>query len=136
MEEDRVDAVDVAVAKIVSHQVNIKDGIAGIVEAGNLELRDSATIVLQSQNAIVKDARAGVIITNTANIQDTHANVLIAQEIQGGPVRSVILLAGNVEGSVETYLNTRQALFAGLAAGIGAVLILLIKQFFTRHKSL
>ena len=135
MEEDQIDAVGVGVAKIVAQHVTFTDGIAGIIETGTLELSDSAAIVIQSQNANVKDALAGVIITNTANVQDTQANVLVAQEIHGGPVRSVILLAGNVEGPVETYLNTRQALFAGLAAGIGAGFVLLFKQFFTRHKS-
>jgi hypothetical protein len=136
MEENRVDAVEVGVAKIAAQHVNFTDGMAGIIEAGTLEISDSAAIMIQSQTASVKDALAGAIITNTANIQDTQVNVLVAQEIHGGPVRSIILLAGNIEGTVETYLNTRQVLFAGLAAGIGVGFVLLFRQFFTRHKSL
>jgi hypothetical protein len=52
--------------------------------------------------------------------------LLVAQQVRGGSIKTAVLLAGQVDGPVETSLDTPRALLAGLAAGIGAGLVLLI----------
>jgi len=52
--------------------------------------------------------------------------VVVAREVHGEALRTVVLLAGRVDGPVETMVDTPRALLAGLAAGIGTGLVLVL----------
>jgi len=67
-----------------------------------------------------------------AELDGAQAGLLVSREVNGEVIRAGVLLAGRVEGSVETILDTPRALLAGLASGVAVGLVLwvgsLLKQ--------
>ena len=83
----------------------------------------------------MKDGGAGGIYSDTVEMgEGSAAGLVIAQQVNGENIQTKLLLAGKVDGSVETLLDTNQALFFGIAAGAVISLFLLIGQFFTRRR--
>jgi len=64
---------------------------------------------------------------------DSSAALLVARQVTGGPIRTGILLAGKVEGPVETRVDTPRALLAGGVAGLVTGLVLLVAQLFRKR---
>jgi hypothetical protein len=77
---------------------------------------------------------AGVVISETATLQESRAKVVIARQVQSAGTRTAILLAGKVEGSVETALDTPRALLAGLTAGVAVGLVLFVGKLLSRKR--
>jgi len=67
----------------------------------------------------LEGSRAGVLAGGTVHSQDSS---------------SIILLAGEVYGNVETVLDTRGALIAGMAAGMSAGVLLLLGTLLRRRR--
>jgi hypothetical protein len=58
---------------------------------------------------------------------------MVARQVQGA-AHSTILIAGRVEGPVETALDTPRSILAGLAAGIAVGLVLLVGRLLTQRR--
>jgi len=56
------------------------------------------------------------------------------QDVTGESIRSTILLSGNINGNVETVLDTPRAMLAGLTAGVAVGLVLFAGKLLTRRK--
>jgi uncharacterized membrane protein len=59
---------------------------------------------------------------------------MIAQTVDMENSNSVVLLAREVYGPVETVLDTRDALLAGLVSGIGIGLVLTVFRLLARRR--
>jgi hypothetical protein len=83
--------------------------------------------------ANLHDGGAGVIVSDAALVENATAGILVAREVHGTTLRTGVLLAGKVDGNVETLLDTVGAIGAGLAAGVGIGLMLTIARMFRRR---
>jgi hypothetical protein len=57
-------------------------------------------------------------------MRDAQAGLVIARRVEGSPVQTKILLAGQVDGPVETVIETQQAAIFGLFTGAVMGLVL------------
>ena len=64
------------------------------------------------------------------SMEDARAGAIVAREVHGDRIRGGVLIAGKVQGNVETVLDTAGAVAAGLAAGVGLGLLLYIAGLF------
>jgi hypothetical protein len=99
--------------------VSVDQGGIGIVRAGEAQLDKCQTHVLVAQTATTKEGMTGVLVAN-----EVHAN----------PLRAVVVLAKTIDGQVETTLDTRGAILAGLVGGIALGLVSLTGRLLTRSK--
>ena len=60
--------------------------------------------------------------------------LVVARQVQGNPIHTTVLLAGKVEGAVETTIDTPRAALAGLIAGITVGLVLFVFRLLSRNK--
>ena len=90
----------------------------GLASASDVTMQQSSAVYLQA---------------STAEVKDSSVAVLVARQVSGGPIRAGILLAGRVEGPVETQVDTARALLAGITAGVFTGLILLAARLFTQR---
>ena len=74
----------------------------------------------------------GAVVTEHAVLQDSRVGITIARKAELNNSSSIILLAQEVEGNVETILDTRGALLAGLVSGIAVGLVLLVGNLLRR----
>jgi len=67
-------------------------------------------------------------------MQDGYAVTVASQKVRAERIETMILLAGEVEGDVNTLIDTQGAILAGVLGGVVSGLILLIGKMLFRHK--
>jgi hypothetical protein len=75
----------------------------------------------------------GAIVAGTAEVQNSAVGYLVGRDVHAENVRTVVLLARNVEGNVTTTLDARGVLIAGLVGGLFSGLMLLLGRFLLRR---
>ncbi len=123
------------VNRIQAENVKLSDGGAAFIQAGSVDIRDSGVGAIRTQDLSFKDGGAGMICSENVEMRENAvAGVIVAQQVVGETVQTKLLLAGSVEGNVETMLDTNQALFAGMAAGAVIGLFLMVGQLLSRRR--
>jgi hypothetical protein len=60
--------------------------------------------------------------------------VMVARDIQAGSIRTGILLAGRVDGQIETVLDTPRTVLLGLAVGAAMGMVVLLGNILSRRR--
>jgi hypothetical protein len=86
----------------------------------NFVRAEAVAIQLGAITAMVGDA---------INLREGSVGLLAARSVEGGTIKAGILLAGAVNGPVQAEIDTPRALLAGLSAGVGLGLALVIGRW-------
>jgi hypothetical protein len=136
---DTVEGESVSITKggarrVVGSEVTMSQSGAASIQAEKVEMHLSAAVAVRGEEVSLDEGGAGIVIADTVRGNQSRSGVVIADhaEMQGGS--SVILLAREVNGDVETMVDTRGALLAGLAAGAAMGTILLIARLLTKRR--
>ena len=123
-------------ARVTARNVQAHNSLVGITQAEQVTLKDSATFAVQANQATVSGNVGAVLSKGTTSLNaGSRTGVLAARHVQADRVRTAVLLAGRVEGSVETMLDTRRIVLASLVTGLVTGSVLLLGQFlFKRRK--
>ncbi len=97
--------------------VGMQQGAAFIARGAKITSDESTTGAVLAEHAVLQISRIGITITKKAELNNSS---------------SIVLLAREVEGNVETILDTRGALLAGLIGGIAVGLVLLVGNLLRR----
>jgi hypothetical protein len=84
-----------------------------------LEFEGGNALSLIGTSVEMKSSRAGVILANEANCENSS---------------TLILLARDVKGNLQTALDTRQAALAGLVAGVAIGMVLFVGNLLSRKR--
>jgi hypothetical protein len=95
-------------------------------------LQQGAAFITRSAKSTSEESTVGAVISEHAVLQDSRVGITIARKAELNNSSSIILLAQEVEGNVETILDTRGALLAGLVSGIAVGLVLLVGNLLRR----
>ena len=122
-------ALDVTTAEVSAHEAAL-----GLVTAKEVEMTNSAAAVIRAENV---DARGsvGVVLAGSTNLGNTYVGVVAGRQVQAERIESLLLLARDVEGDVQTVVDTRGALIAGVVGGLFAGLILLVGRLVFGRRS-
>jgi hypothetical protein len=115
--------------------VSAHSAVIGVVQSGAVTVNGGAVGFVQTQDAGLTGP-VGVVVGDEVVLTDSATvGVLGASSVKAEHVRTVVLLARNVEGSVETALDTRQVVLASVVAGIAAGAVVQLGQMlFGRSK--
>ncbi len=86
----------------------------------------SGALAVQGQTISLNESNTGVLISDTATVENTGIGIAIVQNADIQNSTAFILLSRQVNGDVETVLDTRGTLLAGLVAGMTVGLIFLV----------
>jgi len=100
-----------------AEDVSVVNGGIGYAQAGKMSL----------------SGYTGAVFAGSAEIQNGMAGFVAGREVHVKESRTGILLAGTVHGDVNTVLDSRGALIAGLTAGLFAGLMLLLGRLLFRR---
>ena len=110
--------------------VEIHQGGVQFVEADTVVIEQGGSLSIQAKQATLTQSGAGILSAEAVSLgQDSTAGVIIARRVDGPVIRTSVLLAGEVYGNVETTMDSRGALLAGLGIGIGLGVLLSLKRF-------
>ena len=134
-----------AAQRVYATEVNLKQGGANQVEADRVTIEQAGALLvdtdqvdanqsgigfLRADEASFQESSVGVLVTGTADLKNSNNGVVIARQVNGDSIKTTFLMAGVVEGPVETVLDTQQAMIFGAASGLAVGLMLLISKLF------
>ncbi|MEW6716225.1 MAG: hypothetical protein AB1345_01790 [Chloroflexota bacterium] len=121
------------VGQIAGENVSVQQGGAGVVEADVVEVNQGGIGCTRSRQVSINQGGAFFVSAEEAELTDTRSCVVVSRHVQGGPMRTGLLLAGRVEGEVEALMDTPKVLLAGLVAGTVIGGLLLLGRMLTRR---
>jgi hypothetical protein len=135
MRAEEIDVTRSGVIGLSGDTVSGRDSWIGAVQGGQVTLNNGGVVVLQAEQMTL-NGNAGFIQTNQLEMAEgSTVGVLAARKVSAEKVRTILLLAGKVEGPVETTLDTRRILLASLVAGIATGGMLLLGRFLFRRRN-
>lgn len=130
-----VDLQQSAALQISAQNISAQTTSIAYAQAKGFAMRESDAVIVRANQADL-DGRAGLILAQSVTLgAGSRCGLLVANQVKTEQVRTTILLARQVEGPVETAMDTRQVLLASLVAGVAAGTVLLLGQFLFRRKS-
>ena len=114
--------------KIIAEDIRLSQGGIGMLKAQSAHISDSGIGAVVAQEVVLSDSLTGIVLSDLAQLNDSFAGMVITRKIDGGPNKSIFLLAGKNEGNVETVIDTPRAILFGLSAGIGLGLIYTLQK--------
>ncbi len=105
----------------------------GLVDANEVWMTNSAAGAVLGEN-VAADGVSAVVLGRNVSLSNAAAGIVAGQHVRAGQIRTVLLLSGKVDGTVHTYLDTRQTLMAGLIGGLVAGAIFSVARFLSRRR--
>ena len=129
---DEVELHQSAAANVKATLVHARQTALGAVHAENVSVEASAAGFVQAEKTSVS-GYTGVIAAGSADVHYSAVGYLAARDVHAEDVRTILLLARNVQGNVTTTFDTRGAVIAGLIGGLFGGLMLLLGRFLVRR---
>lgn len=108
---------DSGMRHVVGQQISVTDSLMLVMQAGSAEVTDSAIGLLKAQELTV-NSPIGLAIGQNIQVNQTRAGILAANEIHGEKIESFVVLASQVNGSIETKIGPRGLALIGVTAGL------------------
>jgi hypothetical protein len=78
---------------------------------------------------------AGIVLADSVNLGNTYAGLVAGGNVRGENIETLIFLGNHVEGDVQTVVDTRGALIAGIVGGLLSGIVLLIGRLVFGRRS-
>jgi hypothetical protein len=114
-----------AAASVTADSVSAHQSGLAMVEAEEFLSQHNAIGFVQAEKASVRGYTAAVM-AGSAEVHYGLTGVAIGRELHVEGARAVLLVGRNVHGNVNTLMDSRSALIAGLTGGLFAGLLLLL----------
>lgn len=122
---DRVEMRNSAAQSVDADAVEMHNSAALIVEADTVRLVQSSSGSARTETLAAEQSSLGLLRVGDATIADSGVFVLAADHVQAANLRTVWLVARQVEGDVTALLTPASAL--ALGAGLGAAIALIAR---------
>lgn len=130
-----VDLQQSAALQISAQNISAQTTSIASAWAESFAMQESAAAVVRATQADL-DGHVGLILARSVRMgAGSRSCLLVANQVKTEHLRTNILLARQVEGPIETAMDTRQVLLASLVAGVAAGTVLLLGQILFRRKS-
>ena len=129
---EEVELLGGAAGNVKATRMTTHRSLVGMVNAGEFHTEASGMGMIQAENASVS-GYTGLVAAGTADVHHASVGYLAGREVKAEDVRTIVLLAHNVEGNVITTLDTRGVVIAGLIGGLFGGLMLLLGRFLLRR---
>jgi hypothetical protein len=119
--------------RVEAQQVIMRQAGAGIVESASVDIKNGGSLIVRSQDVLMRQSGSGAVFSDALTMHSSQAGVVVGQNVQGDLIKTSILLAGQVDGPVETTLDTPRALLAGLTAGVAMGLVCVVGKLLSKR---
>ncbi len=121
VEGGHIDMEQVGAMSIDGERIEISQGAACIIRGNDINLNQSISCITAGTNTGMGYSLSPVVLSGSeADIRDSAVGVVAAKNIKAENTKTLLMLAGSVEGNVQTILDWKSAL--SLGAIIGGVL--------------
>lgn len=110
-----------ATRRINAGQVKMHTSSAGRIQAHTVNMENSAAALVSAGSLETSDSTLGMAFGRQVHLEKSVTPLVVAGRLQATEVRTVLLVAGKVQGNVQAVFTIWSALAAGF--GLGAALI-------------
>ena len=135
VEADEVHVHQGGVNRVFAGVVEIDTGGAVTIDAETVGMTGSVGMVIRADVVEANESGSGVLVARDMRLTNSRAGVAVAERADLQDSSTLVLLAREVHGPVETMLDTRGAILAGLIAGVAAGLVWLAGTLIDRRRS-
>jgi hypothetical protein len=119
-----------------AHNLSANTSWIGVSQSTSASVKNSLLVATRADQIQLEGSLAGGIYSESASLgEGSQAGILVTGKVSGQNIRTVVLVARQVEGPVETMIDTRQVALASVLTGIACGAILLLGQFLFRRKN-
>jgi len=122
---DEVSMQQAAALDVTAAEVSTHESALGLVNAKEVELNNSAAGAIRAENINLVGG-AGIVLADSAHLGNTYAGLVAGGNVRSESIETLLFLGNHVEGDVQTVVDTRGALIAGMVGGLLTGIILLI----------
>ncbi|MFC2064123.1 hypothetical protein ACFLXB_03390 [Chloroflexota bacterium] len=109
--------------------------LLGLSQGESADINNSILLAGRAVELEAKNSAIGGIYSENTNLgENTKSGILVSGNVTGEKINSVLFVARNVEGNVETILDTRQVALASVLAGIACGAVLMLGKFLFRRR--
>jgi hypothetical protein len=134
VEAESVQIVQSGARTITASEVSINTGMAISIEADQIAMQQSGAFVAQARQMGLDTSTGFALLGNEMEIEKSRVGMIVARDTNLSNSSTIVLLAKNVNGPVETLLDTRGAIYAGLIAGIAMGMVRFVGSLLTRRR--
>jgi hypothetical protein len=117
IQADKVEIRSSAVQTIDADVVEMRASNAQTIQADTVRIQHGNAAQMQAQTLAVEQSNLGLVRTSEATLADSNVFALVGDHVQAANVRSVWLVARQIEGDAKALLDPRSALALGLGLG-------------------
>jgi predicted ATP-dependent endonuclease of OLD family len=123
---DEIEANQSLIQQIQATQVDLRSSLVALVSSNEGRVSNGGIVALRTSQLESTNCAIGIAVAEEARISQLQSGGVIATKVHADSIRSAIILANQIDGSVETLLDTPRAILAGLTAGVAIGLVMLV----------
>lgn len=123
-----------AVRTIHVEQAELENSAVLRLDAGEVEAEESAIGLAQADVLRMEEVQAGLISGQEVVAQECASWAIIGGTVHVEGGRNLVVIGKHLDGAVQPLLDLRGAAVLGVAAGLTAVLVLLLRQALRRRR--
>lgn len=124
LEAEEAEVNGILIGTAATGKLSVRRTAIGAVQTQQAELNDSIVAGVRGE-AVSVNGKTGLIVGTQVQAEETNSIVLAGAEIHATNIRTGIFFGRQVYGNIETLLDARTTLIAGVIGGTVAGLILL-----------
>jgi hypothetical protein len=134
---EEVELHQAAAMDVKAHTLNANSSVMGLSHATINNTRNSIVLAARSDHMDLGNSLTGAIYAENVTLAEgSQTGILVTGNATGEKIRTVVLVARQVNGPVETMLNTRQVVLASVLTGVTSGILLLLGQILFRRKKI
>jgi len=107
----------------------------GVAQVTSISATNSLMVAARAERFESNNSLTGAIYSDNAILgEGSQTGILVTGKATGEQIHTVVLVTRQVEGSVETMLDTRQVALASVLSGVACGIVILLGQFLFRRK--
>lgn len=129
------DVSNSSVSQVVSGQVSVRDSFVRSVHSSATLLKDVAVGTVHTASLEAQSSTAGVVLANSVRADRLDAAAVAAREIESQEIRTGLLFAVQVKGTVHSALSPLAAFAMGAGFAIVLTLLRLVPTVWRRSQA-
>ncbi|MFN8595706.1 MAG: hypothetical protein U0559_05940 [Anaerolineae bacterium] len=117
IQADKVEMRSSGAQSIDADVVEMRASNAQTIRADTVRIQQGNAAQMQAQTLAAEQSNLGLVRTTEATLADSNVFALVGDHVQAANVRSVWLVARQIEGDAKALFDPRSALALGLGLG-------------------
>jgi hypothetical protein len=120
--------------RVIAREVGLRRGAVGLVDADEVAMNQSWAVGVRGTQVGLDGGGAAIVTGGHVGMGNSRVGLTVAGTADLRDSSTFVLLAREVHGPVETVLDTRGTITAGLVAGMAIGMVLFVGGLLSRRR--